>query len=299
VGVRDEGPGAPPPLPRYHRRASAPGSLSPPAPVRHRHPGAGWHVRLQALLHACHTQAKLSEDDRPPVADATSYRNLIDVLQSLTFSRPNIAYVVQVVCLHMHTPREPHLTALKRILRYLRGCLDYGLLRPSPTSELVVYTDATGLAVPPRADPLSVMPYSWAPTSSPGPPSDSSSSPAAAQRASIALRPMAWQRPLGCTSYSTSSTTPSACHPRLLRQRQHCLPLQYRATSTHGARGDRSFSVTFGFSASHHAAVRRQLHQGVNVECIFRLSIQSQHLYKIELRLRGWRGWGVCVRVLV
>jgi hypothetical protein len=42
----------------------------------------------------------------------------------------------------MHTPRVPYLTALKRILRYLRGSLDYGLLRPSPTSELVVYTDA-------------------------------------------------------------------------------------------------------------------------------------------------------------
>jgi hypothetical protein len=43
----------------------------------------------------------------------------------------------------MHTPREPHITALKRILHYLRGSLDYGLLlRPSPTSKLVVYTDA-------------------------------------------------------------------------------------------------------------------------------------------------------------
>jgi hypothetical protein len=42
----------------------------------------------------------------------------------------------------MHTLREPHLTALKRILRYLCGSLDYGLLlRPSLTSELVVYTD--------------------------------------------------------------------------------------------------------------------------------------------------------------
>jgi hypothetical protein len=28
----------------------------------------------------------------------------------------------------MHTPRVPHLTALKRILRYLRGSIDYGLL---------------------------------------------------------------------------------------------------------------------------------------------------------------------------
>jgi hypothetical protein len=74
------------------------------------------------------TQAKLSEDDMPPVTDATSYRSLTGALQYLTFSRPDIAYIVQQVCLHMHTPREPHLTALKRILRYLRGSLDYGLL---------------------------------------------------------------------------------------------------------------------------------------------------------------------------
>jgi hypothetical protein len=79
----------------------------------------------------------------PPVAEATSYRSLTNVLQYLTFSRPDIAYVVQQVCLHMHTPQEPHLTTLKRILRYLRGSLDYGLLlRPSSMSKLVVYTDA-------------------------------------------------------------------------------------------------------------------------------------------------------------
>jgi hypothetical protein len=95
------------------------------------------------------TQAKLSEDDGPPVADATSYRSLTGVLQYLTFSRPDIAYAVQQVCLHMHTSREPHLTALKRILRYLRGSLDYGLLlRPSLTSELVVYTDADWVGCP-------------------------------------------------------------------------------------------------------------------------------------------------------
>jgi hypothetical protein len=95
------------------------------------------------------TQAKLSEDDGPPIADATSYRSLTGALQYLTFSRPDIAYAVQQVCLHMHTPREPHLTALKRILRYLCGSLDYGLLlRPSPASELVVYTDADWAGCP-------------------------------------------------------------------------------------------------------------------------------------------------------
>jgi hypothetical protein len=43
----------------------------------------------------------------------------------------------------MHDPREPHLTAMKRTLRYLWGTLSYGLLlRHSASSELTVYTDA-------------------------------------------------------------------------------------------------------------------------------------------------------------
>jgi hypothetical protein len=40
------------------------------------------------------TQAKLSKDDEPPVADETSYRSLTAALQYLTFSRPNITYAV-------------------------------------------------------------------------------------------------------------------------------------------------------------------------------------------------------------
>jgi hypothetical protein len=43
----------------------------------------------------------------------------------------------------MHDPREPHLTALKRLLRYLRGMLDYGLLlHQASSTDLIVYTDA-------------------------------------------------------------------------------------------------------------------------------------------------------------
>jgi hypothetical protein len=57
-----------------------------------------------------------------------SYRSLAGALKYLTFFRPIIAYVVQWVCLHMHTPWEPHLTALMQILCYVCGSLDYGLL---------------------------------------------------------------------------------------------------------------------------------------------------------------------------
>jgi hypothetical protein len=49
----------------------------------------------------------------------------------------------------MHTPQVPHLTALKRILRYLRGSIDYGLLlQPSSTLKLVVYTGADWAGCP-------------------------------------------------------------------------------------------------------------------------------------------------------
>jgi hypothetical protein len=41
----------------------------------------------------------------------------------------------------MHAPQEPHFTAMKRILRYLRGTTDFGLLRRSATTDVAVYTD--------------------------------------------------------------------------------------------------------------------------------------------------------------
>jgi hypothetical protein len=65
------------------------------------------------------TQAKVSSDMPPPIRGPTAYRSLARALQYLTFTRPDIAYAVQQVCLHMHDPREPHLTAAKPILRYL------------------------------------------------------------------------------------------------------------------------------------------------------------------------------------
>ncbi|GKA73065.1 ribonuclease H-like domain-containing protein [Tanacetum coccineum] len=58
-------------------------------------------------------------------------------------SKLDLSYVVQHVCLYMHDPRDPHFTALKRILRYVRGTLDYGMqLHVSSTTQLSAYTDA-------------------------------------------------------------------------------------------------------------------------------------------------------------
>jgi len=65
------------------------------------------------------TNPKIAAADGTPVFDPLDFRSLAGALQYLTFTRLDIAYAVQQVCLHMHDPREPHLTALKRILRYV------------------------------------------------------------------------------------------------------------------------------------------------------------------------------------
>ncbi|GJY67494.1 ribonuclease H-like domain-containing protein [Tanacetum coccineum] len=87
------------------------------------------------------TESKLGSDG-DPVSDSTLYRSLAGGLQYLTFTRPDISYALQQICLHMHDPREPHLAALKRDLRYVHGTLDHGLqLHVSSTSQLNAYTD--------------------------------------------------------------------------------------------------------------------------------------------------------------
>ena len=61
----------------------------------------------------------------------------------LTITRPDISFAVQQVSQFMQTPRLPHLVAVCRIVRYLRGTSHRGLYFPiaSPI-QLVTYSDA-------------------------------------------------------------------------------------------------------------------------------------------------------------
>ncbi|GKC14702.1 ribonuclease H-like domain-containing protein [Tanacetum coccineum] len=84
-----------------------------------------------------------------PIQDPTLYHSLARGLHYLTFTRPDLSYAVQQVCPYMHDPREPHLAALKRILRYVQGTLELGLhLYASATTSLVGYTDADWAGCP-------------------------------------------------------------------------------------------------------------------------------------------------------
>lgn len=92
---------------------------------------------------------KASGNDGNLIDDAAWYRSMAGALQYLTLTRPDIAYAVQQVCLHMHAPRDVHLMMLKRILRYVKGTTTLGLhLHRASTLQLSAYTDADWAGCP-------------------------------------------------------------------------------------------------------------------------------------------------------
>nr|GEU38797.1 ribonuclease H-like domain-containing protein [Tanacetum cinerariifolium] len=83
------------------------------------------------------------------VQDPSLYCSLAGGLQYLTFTRPDISYTVQQIYLYKHDPHEPHLAALKCIICYIQGTLDFGFhLYSSTTISLVGYTDADWAGCP-------------------------------------------------------------------------------------------------------------------------------------------------------
>ncbi|XP_013615161.1 PREDICTED: uncharacterized mitochondrial protein AtMg00810-like, partial [Brassica oleracea var. oleracea] len=94
-------------------------------------------------------RGKLSDEGSPPMSDPTLYRSLAGALQYLTFTRPDIAFAVQQVCLFMHALLESHYNALKRILRYIKGTLDHSLqLTPNKSHTLTACSDADWAGCP-------------------------------------------------------------------------------------------------------------------------------------------------------
>ncbi|CAM8925746.1 unnamed protein product [Rhodiola kirilowii] len=63
----------------------------------------------------------LTKDDGSPKTDATKYHGMIGSLLYLTASRPDIMFSVCQCARFQAEPRESHVKAVKRILRYLKG----------------------------------------------------------------------------------------------------------------------------------------------------------------------------------
>ncbi|BBG99703.1 Far-red impaired responsive family protein, partial [Prunus dulcis] len=92
----------------------------------------------------------LSASDGDLLSSPTSYRELVGCLQYLTITRPDLAFAVNTVAQYMSAPRTSHMIAVKRILRYIKGTLDFGLtLCPqSSPARLTAYSDADWAGCP-------------------------------------------------------------------------------------------------------------------------------------------------------
>ena len=86
---------------------------------------------------------KLSKHDDEEKVNPTFFKSLVGSLKYLTCTRPNILFGIVLVNRYMETPTMTRLKAAKRIVRYLKGTLDYGLLySPSKDFKLVGYSDS-------------------------------------------------------------------------------------------------------------------------------------------------------------
>ena len=70
---------------------------------------------------------KLSKDDISPDVDQRTYRSMIGSLLYITTSRPDIMQAVGMVGHYQSAPKQSHSVVVKRIFKYLKGTMTYGL----------------------------------------------------------------------------------------------------------------------------------------------------------------------------
>ncbi|KAJ9551322.1 LOW QUALITY PROTEIN: hypothetical protein OSB04_015367 [Centaurea solstitialis] len=86
----------------------------------------------------------LHKDDEGVPVNATHYRCLIGSLRYLIHTRPDLGYPMGVVSRYMESPRESHLKAVKQILRYIKGTINYGLVyQKGGDQKIVGYSDSS------------------------------------------------------------------------------------------------------------------------------------------------------------
>ncbi|PKI78999.1 hypothetical protein CRG98_000640 [Punica granatum] len=80
---------------------------------------------------------RLTKEGEGKPMSPTYYKSLVGCLRYLTCTRPDILFEVGLVSSFMETPKTSHLKAAKRILKYVKRTVDYGLLLYSSKGEYI------------------------------------------------------------------------------------------------------------------------------------------------------------------
>ena len=89
---------------------------------------------------------KLEKNEEEEKVDVTLFKQIMGSLRYLYNSRPDIGFAVGLVSKYMSEPRVSHMKVARRILRYLKGSINCGILfrRNSEDKEAIVnsFSDA-------------------------------------------------------------------------------------------------------------------------------------------------------------
>lgn len=85
-------------------------------------------TNAKPILTPLATTPLLSLHSGSPLSNATEYQAIVGSLQYLSFTRPDLSFAVNKLSQFMHQPTNDHWIAVKRVLCYLCGTDDQGLL---------------------------------------------------------------------------------------------------------------------------------------------------------------------------
>ncbi|XP_074351840.1 secreted RxLR effector protein 161-like [Apium graveolens] len=87
---------------------------------------------------------QLSKDEQGKAVNSTVFKSLIGGLRYLVHTRPDIAFSVGIVSRYMESPTTLHMNSVKRILRYVKGKINYGLVYEQGTENYLLsgYSDS-------------------------------------------------------------------------------------------------------------------------------------------------------------
>ncbi|CAJ2645382.1 unnamed protein product [Trifolium pratense] len=92
------------------------------------------------------TNLKLEKNESEDAVDPTMFKQIVGSLRYLCNSRPDICFAIGLISRFIEDPRQSHMKAAMRILRYIAGTLDFGILFPKSAvnakSEIICYSDA-------------------------------------------------------------------------------------------------------------------------------------------------------------
>ncbi|KAH9743180.1 Integrase catalytic domain-containing protein [Citrus sinensis] len=86
---------------------------------------------------------KLMKDESGVKVDKIYFKQIVGSLMYLTTTQPDVMFVVGLISRYMENPTELHLQVAKRVLRYLKGTLDFRIFyKNGGNNELIAYTDS-------------------------------------------------------------------------------------------------------------------------------------------------------------